>query len=209
MTGRLPDTYFDQMYAESDDPWQLTSRWYERRKYAITLATLPNEHYRHAFEPGCSVGELTRRLAERCDRVTSTDVAATALMRADRLLRDAGSRDQVTLIRGSIDQPWPPGPFDLVVLSEVAYYLDADNLRAVLDRECPRLPAGTTVVSAHWRHPVADYPISGDRANEVIAGTPGVHSIGSYCDADVRIEVFDTADPSSVATRSGIPGTER
>ena len=41
------------MYAESDDPWGFTSRWYERRKYAITLAMLPHEHYPDAFEPGC------------------------------------------------------------------------------------------------------------------------------------------------------------
>ena len=38
MTTRLPDAYFDRMYAASADPWQLQERWYERRKFAITLA---------------------------------------------------------------------------------------------------------------------------------------------------------------------------
>ena len=37
---------FDDMYARSDDPWGFTSRWYERRKYAISLAMLPQERYR-------------------------------------------------------------------------------------------------------------------------------------------------------------------
>jgi hypothetical protein len=37
MTARLPDAYFDAMYATSDDPWQLSSRWYEERKYAVML----------------------------------------------------------------------------------------------------------------------------------------------------------------------------
>ena len=41
MTARLPDAYFDRMYAASADPWQLQERWYEKRKYAITLALLP------------------------------------------------------------------------------------------------------------------------------------------------------------------------
>ena len=125
------------MYASSADPWQLQARWYERRKYAITLAVLPFARYRHAFEPGCSVGVLTEMLTHRCDHVTSTDVATAALDATQQRLVHAGRRDRVTLLRRSIDEPWPPGHFDLVVLSEVAYYLDAATLRAVLDRECP------------------------------------------------------------------------
>jgi protein-L-isoaspartate O-methyltransferase len=121
--SRLPDDYFDSMYSQSADPWDLATRWYERRKYAITLALLPQPTYRHAFEPGCSVGVLTALLSERCDHVTATDVAPTALRGAQRRLDDLGRHDRVTLLRRSIDEPWPKGPFDLLVLSEVGYYL--------------------------------------------------------------------------------------
>src|SRR6185312_11696634 len=31
MTGRLPDAFFEAMYAESHDPWRLADRWYEQR----------------------------------------------------------------------------------------------------------------------------------------------------------------------------------
>jgi hypothetical protein len=41
----LRDAYFDRMYDDTDDPWQLSTRWYERRKYAITLALLPDRRY--------------------------------------------------------------------------------------------------------------------------------------------------------------------
>ena len=143
MTARLPDAYFDRMYAGTDDPWQLSTRWYEQRKYAITLALLPHRRYRHAFEPGCSIGALTELLAQRCDQVTAVDVADAALRTADARLRDAGLRDQVTLERSSLDDAWPPGPFDLLVLSEVAYYLEAGTLAAVLRRECRGLRSGT------------------------------------------------------------------
>ena len=203
--SRLPDDYFDQMYARSADPWGLGSRWYERRKYAITLALLPRQHYRHAFEPGCSVGVLTALLTERCTRVTATDVAAAALDGARWRLGDLGCRDQVSLLRQSIDEPWPPGPFDLLVLSEVGYYLAPDMLRGLLERECPRLDHGATVVAAHWRHRVDDYLSTGDEVNEIVAGVTGMHVIGSYRDADVAIDVFDTADDTSVATRTGVP----
>ncbi len=206
VSGRLPDDYFDRMYAGADDPWELATRWYEQRKYSITMALLPRRRYRHAFEPGCSIGTLTARLAARCDHVTAIDVADLAVRGADARLRDDGLRDRVTLARSSLDDVWPQGPFDLLVLSEIAYYLDAAALARVLGRECPRLQAGATVVAAHWRHEVADYPLTGDAAHAIIARTPGLRPLGCYRDRDVVVEVFDTGDGRSVAARDEVPG---
>lgn len=202
MTARLPDAYFDRMYEAAADPWQLRDRWYERRKFAITVALLPHPRYRHAFEPGCSVGVLTELLAGRCDRVTATDVAPAALEAA----RERVKGSNVTLLQRSLDDDWPAADFDLVVLSEVGYYLHAATLREILDREVPKLTNPATIVAAHWRHSVADYPMTGDQTNGVIAATPGLHRIGGYRDEDVAIEVFDTGSADSVAVRTGVPG---
>ena len=206
MSERLPDRYFDALYAQVRDPWQLAQRWYEQRKHAITMALLPAARYRHAFEPGCSVGLLTEQLTARCDHVTATDVAAAALDATEGRLTRAGRRDTATLLRSSFDTPWPAGDFDLVVLSEVGYYLSAARLRAVLDRECLRLAPDATLIAAHWRHPVADYPLSGDRTHHIIAATAGLHHLGGYRDADVVIDVFSTGSALSVAARTGVPG---
>ena len=116
---------------------------------------------------------------------------------------------RVTLERMSLDTPWPPGPFDLVVLSEVAYYLEGDALARVLAQESARLPEAGTVVAAHWRHPVGDYPLTGDMAHDVIAATPGLVRLGGYRDGDVVIDVFGVRDGRSVAERAGIPGVRR
>jgi predicted TPR repeat methyltransferase len=209
VTGRLSDAFFEAMYAESSDPWRLADRWYEQRKYAITMAMLPAPRYRHAFEPGCSIGVFTEQLTARCDHVTATDVAATALEAADARLLACGRRDTVTLARSSLDSPWPQGHFDLVVLSEVGYYLSAETLRAVLDRECPRLASGATVIAAHWRHRVAEYPLSGDHANDIVAATRGLHHLAGYRDEGMVIDVFDTAAAMSVAARTGVPGARQ
>ncbi|WP_185975991.1 SAM-dependent methyltransferase [Mycolicibacterium sp. 018/SC-01/001] len=206
MSARLPDDYFDRLYAESDDPWSLGTRWYEDRKYAITMAVLPFRRYRHAFEPGCSVGVLTERLLMRCDRITAIDVSVAALDATNRRLAAARRGGRLDLRRGSVDDPWPAGPFDLVVLSEVCYYLQPDTLRTVLEREIPRLPSPATVVAAHWRHAVADYPMSGDEAAEIITHAAGLHRLGGYRDDDVVIDVFDTATADSVASRTHVPG---
>ncbi|MGB3482145.1 MAG: SAM-dependent methyltransferase [Mycobacterium sp.] len=199
---KLPAAYFERMYADSEDPWKLDSRWYEQRKYAITLSMLPRLRYRHAFEPGCSVGVLTELLTQRCDHVTAVDVAAAALATATARVSSG-----VTFAQRGLDAPWPAGPFDLVVLSEVGYYLDAALLAEVLHREVPRLAPGATVVAAHWRHPVADYPLTGDQVHEVVAATPGLTPLGRYRDRDVVIDVLDVGDGQSVAAREKVPGS--
>lgn len=78
----LPSEYFARVYAESDDPWGFATRAYEASKYAATLDALPGERYRSAFEVGCSIGVLTERLAARCERLLSVDVAERALQQA-------------------------------------------------------------------------------------------------------------------------------
>jgi hypothetical protein len=205
VTRRLPDEFFDDMYAAARDPWHLAERWYEARKYSITMAMLPQERYRHAFEPGCSVGVLTEMLVERCDHVTSCDVAQAAL---DATRARIGDRASLTLCLASLDAGWPAGDFDLVMLSELAYYLYADALRLVLDRECARLADGTTVVAAHWRHPVDEYPITGDEANALIRATAGLNPVAGYLDDDVRIDVLQKGAVRSVAVRGAVPGAQ-
>jgi len=53
--------YFDGLYMAKDDPWDLATKWHDRRKYAVTVASLPAEHYRRCYEPGASIGHLTRQ----------------------------------------------------------------------------------------------------------------------------------------------------
>jgi cyclopropane fatty-acyl-phospholipid synthase-like methyltransferase len=167
---------------------------------------LPLPAYRHALELGCSVGVLTEALAARCDHVTATDIAQAALCETDARLRAADRRGHVTLQHASIDCAWPDGDFDLVVASEVAYYLSEDALRRVLDSEVSKLMPGTTILAAHWRHPVSDYPLDGDAANDIIGATTTLHQTAHYRDGDVVIDVFENAEPTSVAAQTSVPG---
>ena len=119
-------SYFEEMYRNHADPWEFESSLYEQRKYAVTVASLPRSRYRSAYEPGCSVGVLTELLATRCDRLLSSDIIPSALLRAEARLR---RRPHVWFQERSIPDQWPPGPFDLVVLSEIAVLLRRDRPR--------------------------------------------------------------------------------
>ena len=204
-TQSLPPEYFEGVYRDSDDPWGFRTRWYEQRKYALTLASLPRPRYRRGLEPGCSVGVLTEMLAARCDDVVATDVVDSVLARTRNRLRDLTNVD---MRRWSLGAPWTDlGTFDLVVLSEVAYYLDADALRSALADVVSHLEPGGTVVCVHW-HRSTDYPLSGATVHDIVRATPGLVALSVYRDADFVIDVLarDDGDTRSVAQREGIAG---
>ncbi|MDL2345859.1 SAM-dependent methyltransferase [Deinococcus sp. MIMF12] len=155
----LTDAYFEDVYRASDDPWNFETSEYERAKYARTLAALPRDHYARALEVGCSIGVLTGLLSERAGALLSVDVSERALARARERNRD---RANVTFGRRRLPAETPPGPFDLIVLSEVGYYFSTRDLEAVLDRLTAALAPGGDLILVHWTPPVPDYPQTGD-----------------------------------------------
>lgn len=195
--------YFDDMYAASADPWGMASRWYERRKYAVTVAMLPRQRYRDAFEPGCSIGVLSKLLARRCDRLLCCDAAEAAVRSATHRTAD---RPGVRVERRRIPDQWPPGDFDLIVLSEVLYYFDDRDLRRVLDLAIGALRRGGTLAAVHWRHPVPEYPRTGDDVHHVLARQPGLARLAGHTETDFVAEVYLRGDgaPGSVAEATGL-----
>jgi SAM-dependent methyltransferase len=195
--------YFDAMYEAAPDPWGFEDRWYERRKYAISLAQLPDRRYRSAFEPGCSIGVLTRMLAQRCDRLLSCDVAAAAVRAATRRTRDL---PHVRVERRQIPGQWPDETFDLIVFSEILYYFGDRDLEQVVGHSVRALRPGGTLLAVHWRHPVADYPRSGDDVHRTLAARPGLASLVSHREEDFLAEIYSRTDgePVSVARATGL-----
>lgn len=197
----MRDDYFTQMYADSADPWGFEDRWYEERKRAITLASLPRRRYRRVFEPGCSIGVLSEALAGRCDHLVAADVVDVAVARTRARLARAGHAPDVR--RWSLADPWPEEAYDLVVVSEVGYYLTEQALRGFAAEAARHLTADGHLVAVHWRHPVPEYPISGDRADAALRAGSGLTVVGEHLEADFRLTVL-APDPRSVAQVEGL-----
>ncbi|WP_270354241.1 bifunctional PIG-L family deacetylase/class I SAM-dependent methyltransferase [Microbacterium testaceum] len=193
--------YFDDMYARHDDPWGFDSRWYEKRKRAAVLAALPRRHYRAVFEAGCSTGALTAALAARADRVLAVDLSEAALARARLRL---AAQAHVELRRALLPQQWPQGAFDLIVLSEVAYYWGAADLERGLAAAVAALDPDGHVVACHWRHPVAEYPLTGDEVHAALAAVPGLARLVRHVEDDFVLEVYGRAGAPSVAAEAGL-----
>jgi SAM-dependent methyltransferase len=182
----LTREYFDAMYEASPDPWSFRRRWYDHRKYALTLASLPRRRYGRAFEIGCSIGVLTEMLASRCDSLLAVDISDAAIVEATK--RDLPST--VTLRQGDVPRQWPAGSFDLIVMSEVGYYFDDEDLERVIALTCRDLRDGGHLVAVHWRPPVDEYPSTAQVVHDAVRSRPELSVLASYLDEHFLLEVF-------------------
>ncbi|MBO1754987.1 bifunctional PIG-L family deacetylase/class I SAM-dependent methyltransferase [Allobranchiibius sp. CTAmp26] len=178
---------FERLHSAQVDPWQVRSSDYERRKRELTVGLLPRGRFARAYEPGCSVGELSAALAPLCDRLVCQDLSTTAVREARTRL---AAYPQVEVREGRVPRDWPEGDFDLIVLSEIGYFLSPTDLDAVLRRARMTLRPGGYVVVCHWAHPIEGWELDGRdvhaRAEELL-DLP-VHA--RHADEDVLLEVF-------------------
>lgn len=197
----LPSGYFDAFYARHQDPWGFETRWYEERKRALLLASLPTRALGAVLEIGCSTGLITVELAARADHVTALEPAASALETARTR---TSALHNVTLQLGGAPDGWPQGEFDTVVLSEVGYYLSPSDLERTIALIDGAMADDGCVVACHWRHPVADYPQTGDQVHAALRSIPSWESIARHEEEDFLLEVFGRRPVVSVARREGL-----
>jgi len=148
----LAADYFERLYAADADPWSFATS-----RYAL------GPRYLRALEIGCSVGVLTQRLGAHCSRLLAVDVNERALTAARARCAEL---PQVTFARASIPDGFPAGRFDLVVVSEVAYYWSDADLDRARERIASSLEPGGDLLLVHFLPKVDDYVRDGDAVHE-------------------------------------------
>jgi SAM-dependent methyltransferase len=161
--GSVPPAYFSEMYRRDSDPWKMRTSDYERDKYRETLAMLPPRRFRRALEVGCSIGVLTGLLAEHCELLLAIDVDDLPLREARATCRD---RPNVVFEKRVVPGEWPQGSFDLVVFSEVLYFLDQHDIEAAARRTISSASADACVVLVNWLGPT-DTQVHGELAADL------------------------------------------
>jgi SAM-dependent methyltransferase len=183
----VPAEYFEQMFADNDDPWAFRTRWYEQRKRDLTMAALPRQRYERIFEPACANGELSVLLAERSESMLCMDLSSEAVRLATERLRDFAG---VEVMQGRLPGDWPGGEFDLIVLSEVAYYLSPADLSTLIDRAVASLSPGGALLACHWLHPIEGCPQDGRQVHAMLDAQLPLHRAVRHEEADFLLEFW-------------------
>ena len=144
----VPTDELKKIYVAGSDPWDCASSDYERQKYASILHSLSRDHYSSALEIGCSIGVMTKQLAARCDRLLAVDVVERALQQARQR---CAAETHVEFAQMRVPEDWPQGSFDLIVISEVLFYLSAAEIKALVARlRNTGAPGGEIMLVHHW-----------------------------------------------------------
>lgn len=183
----LDRDYFTRLYAASDDPWAFRSRWYEKRKRELTLASLPRQFYQRVFEPACANGELSAALGKRCASLLCQDLAPGALALARERLTDL---PHARVEQGCLPGDWPEGHFDLIVLSEIGYYLEPSQWVQVIQQAMASLSDDGGLLACHWLHPIDGCPQQGHQVHALLAKHLSLFRLLRHEEADFLLEYW-------------------
>ncbi len=179
---------FEARYKANPDPWGYESSEYERRKYDATLEVCGNGPYDRALELGSSIGVFSARLAPRCHALMTVDAAPSAV--ADARRRLAGM-PTVQVLGGAIPAAIPEGSFDLVVASEILYYLEPDALAATLARLRDSLATRGRLVAVHWRPPGEERPFTAAEVHALLRRQDWLSPVLSAPTDDYLLDVLE------------------
>lgn len=177
--------FFEAKYREKSDPWNFSSSAYELQRYDAIIRAIADRRYGRAFEPGCSIGVLTERLAAHCDEVYAIDFSPSASALAQAR---CGHLPQVEVHCASLPEGTPARDFDLLVLSEIGYYFTPQDWQRISAALIDSIPQGATVLAAHWLGHSKDHRISGDEVHEILLSHAKLRSDHAERDPNMRLD---------------------
>lgn len=136
---------FESLFQRDTDPWNYAGSPFEAFKRRALLRACGPRRFGRGLEIACANGETSRPLATRCLNLLAVDASPTVVKAARRRVRAPGLRFEVARLPAET----PRGPFDLIVASEILYYLTPSDMVALLDRLVRALAPGGRLVLLH------------------------------------------------------------
>jgi 2-polyprenyl-3-methyl-5-hydroxy-6-metoxy-1,4-benzoquinol methylase len=188
-----PPQHFERLYRANPDPWSFTTSAYERQKYEATLAALGTRRFQMALEVGCSIGVLTAQLASRCDQVIGLDFAPSAVAAARAR---CAPYPGVRIEQRQVPQQWPEGQFDLILFSEILYFLNESDLMVACAHTRRSILPGGLVLLVNYTG-LTDDPCSGDTAASsfMAATSPYLQRILQRREPHYRLDLLSSSGP--------------
>jgi len=171
MTADTSEAFFEGLYQSDPDPWDFATSAYEQARYDAILQAIGENRFKRVFEPGCSVGVLTERLASICDEVCSIEISPSAVESARKRCRALAN---VHIQCGALPYTVPSGDFDLIVFSEIGYYFEEEQLNSLMDELIKKLRQDGVLIAAHWLGQSKDHLLSGDRVHALVSKREGL-----------------------------------
>ncbi len=179
---------FEARYRADPDPWHTLTDPYEADKRERTLVACGDGPFTAVCDLGAGTGLLAAALARHCERLLALDGAPTAVAEAQRRLAPF---PQAQARVATLPDGLPAGPLDLVVASEILYYLDDPAFRTVLAWLPSALMDGGRCVAVHWTGSASDLRRSADDVGAALAAVPGLRRLDAAPTEGFRLDVLE------------------
>ncbi|TQI71416.1 LmbE family N-acetylglucosaminyl deacetylase [Gramella sp. Hel_I_59] len=157
------ETYFANLYADNEDPWDFETSSYEQEKYRKTIASVLGKSFENALEIGCSNGVFTKLLAPKCKNLLAVDLSQESLKSA---IKRCASFSQCKFMQWDVSNGLPGSNYDAIFFSEVGYYFDLNRLGKLFKDITDSLQSGGILVMVHWTAYVRSYPLTGQQVHD-------------------------------------------
>jgi SAM-dependent methyltransferase len=184
----LPPAYFDRRYEENPDPWGFAYSDYEHQKYDASIAALPRREYQSAYELGCSIGVFTARLASKCDQLLAVDVSKRAIQQA---IRRCCKLKNVRFQTAYLPRDFAKINYDLIVVSEMGYYLNEGDLAYLRSLIESSLKRGGHLLMVHWTPVIGENPLTGDEVHACFLESEGFTHLNGDRKDTYRLDLLE------------------
>lgn len=184
---------FQRRFEANPDPWSFETSDYERRKRAATLAACEPAARGRVLELGAGNGVLAAELAASAMELVAVEaVPAAAQLARERLL--ALELNHAHVVQGLVPADVPAGPFELIVASEILYYLDASAYAQTLAALPGWLASGGRLVAVHWRPTSEERPRSAEDVHRDLAAHAALRPLTDAHTPDYLLSVLGRRD---------------
>lgn len=204
---------FEMTFVLGSDPWKHTSA-YQQMKYEQTLKLLPSTPMMRALELGCAEGYLTVKLAPHVGNLIAADISQIAIARAE-IHCTSHELENIGFVRLDLNNDPLPGSFDLIVCSEVLYYVSGHTgLQAVASKLVDALKPGGYLLAAHSLRVDNEpdrtkfdwiLPFGARLIGETLASTYPLYLVKELQMPRCRIQLFQRACPTDMPSSCRSP----
>ncbi len=179
---RVTLSELESKYWQDLDPWNFRTSPYEQEKFTATRQSLSRKTYQSVLELGCGNGALAEHLAPMCQAYIGVDAVERALTVARQMVPEA------SFINAFFPCTLPEGPHDLIVLSEVLYFLDTTDIKALAQQIVDNWSAAEIVCVTYLGE--TSHELQGDQSLEAFKSAlgPSFNLVNVRCTQGYRID---------------------